>query len=294
VENIMRNSLFPIESISTITFNDIGRVISKLEYSSREIPSTRRSNSKANHTARRQSRQSRIVPVQEKPTMQKKGDEEGFRRSSRRFRDNLSIDTNVEASCSLSSTPATAASTTFGTPINLRDNEDLRSPGIEKTPMHSTEHIPDFITQTDRNGNSIAPRSETELQVAKQKEIESRSDDLDHDPCDTFFDSIRSMCCCLVPDGTAVPNERQSEIVTVVTSQLTTKDKDCNIIRLLPSIHPDDKGKKCLVLDLDETLVHSSFRAVPGADFVIPVQVRKLNFSYGFTMNSLTLTPFSD
>jgi RNA polymerase II subunit A small phosphatase-like protein len=42
---------------------------------------------------------------------------------------------------------------------------------------------------------------------------------------------------------------------------------------LLGPIHPDDAGKKCLVLDLDETLVHSSFQPVPNADFVIPVEI---------------------
>ncbi len=42
---------------------------------------------------------------------------------------------------------------------------------------------------------------------------------------------------------------------------------------LLPPMAPEDKGKKCLVLDLDETLVHSSFKPVANADFIIPVEI---------------------
>ncbi|TRM69569.1 HAD-like domain-containing protein [Schizophyllum amplum] len=42
---------------------------------------------------------------------------------------------------------------------------------------------------------------------------------------------------------------------------------------LLPPIAPQHVGKKCLVLDLDETLVHSSFKAVPQVDFVVPVEI---------------------
>lgn len=42
---------------------------------------------------------------------------------------------------------------------------------------------------------------------------------------------------------------------------------------LLPPIQPHLSGRKCLVLDLDETLVHSSFKILNQADFTIPVEI---------------------
>lgn len=42
---------------------------------------------------------------------------------------------------------------------------------------------------------------------------------------------------------------------------------------LLPPVAPAHKGRKCLVLDLDETLLHSSFKLIPQADYVVPVEI---------------------
>ncbi|TFK81987.1 NIF-domain-containing protein [Polyporus arcularius HHB13444] len=42
---------------------------------------------------------------------------------------------------------------------------------------------------------------------------------------------------------------------------------------LLPPIAPEYAGRKCLVLDLDETLVHSSLKAVPSPDYIVPVEI---------------------
>ncbi|PKU29196.1 ctd small phosphatase-like protein isoform x3 [Limosa lapponica baueri] len=40
---------------------------------------------------------------------------------------------------------------------------------------------------------------------------------------------------------------------------------------LLPELTASDYGKKCVVIDLDETLVHSSFKALPGRLVVLSV-----------------------
>ena len=41
---------------------------------------------------------------------------------------------------------------------------------------------------------------------------------------------------------------------------------------ILPPQKESDKGKKTLVLDLDETLVHSTFQPEKNANIIIPVE----------------------
>jgi RNA polymerase II subunit A small phosphatase-like protein len=48
------------------------------------------------------------------------------------------------------------------------------------------------------------------------------------------------------------------------------------IKHLLPPLSPEEKNKKTLVLDLDETLVHSSFKPIPNADFVISIELESV------------------
>lgn len=46
---------------------------------------------------------------------------------------------------------------------------------------------------------------------------------------------------------------------------------------LLKAVTEGNTGKVCLVVDLDETLVHSSFTPVKNADFIIPVEIEGVN-----------------
>ena len=233
----------------------------------------------------------------------------------------------------LKNTPASkkgSVTTLSSTPYGMRGTKDIRSPGVEKTPTNDandTSPIPDFITQTDKYGNASTPRTAPVTPASPTSDIQSTgTDDTDHeepeedgyenDACETLLESLRMMCCCLLPapsahpqddshvDIYATPDAKSSSsstgarrCLTVPKSQISMREKqDPTLdIRLLPTLTPRHKnyGRKCLVLDLDETLVHSSFRAVQGADFVLPVQVgRNIFFFYSLPFQTFLLTSF--
>jgi len=74
-----------------------------------------------------------------------------------------------------------------------------------------------------------------------------------------FPSFIRSLCCCFRR------KDDYKEGGTISEPQVEGF--------LLSTPTPDIVGKKCLVLDLDETLVHSSFKPIPNPDFIIPVEI---------------------
>ena len=254
-------------------------------------------------------RRTRIYPEGGSAMLSKKSgtrsnNEEGRRSSRRRSskKNGLKVNTKVDAGASTPGTPSTVASTPgAATPAGRRGSKDLRSPGITKTPEGAKiaspdDPLPDFMTQTDKFGNAVTPRSKDAIETARVEHpsgpkpalhvdnqghlTEDPAKDSDDDACDSLLDSFRMMCCCLGPDqapATGAKETTSKEQQQDTVSEGSQENK-VDRVRLLPSHHPDDVGKKCLVLDLDETLVHSSFRAVPGADFVIPVQVCTYSF----------------
>jgi len=78
----------------------------------------------------------------------------------------------------------------------------------------------------------------------------------------------KRFCCCFIREQGGA--NRGGTYETNPTLEVGISSDN---IPLLPPPPPELAGKKCLVLDLDETLVHSSFKPIPNPDFIIPVEI---------------------
>jgi len=81
---------------------------------------------------------------------------------------------------------------------------------------------------------------------------------------------LRCLCCCFFKAEPATRGDeyrKDLNLVSYPTSEPTGEG------HLLGPLTGDLVGRKTLVLDLDETLVHSSFKPIPNPDFIVPVEI---------------------
>ncbi|KAJ6665491.1 hypothetical protein lerEdw1_003332, partial [Lerista edwardsae] len=81
---------------------------------------------------------------------------------------------------------------------------------------------------------------------------------------------FQSLFCCLCHDNSEPLPVNNNAPLLVEENGSVPK---ATVKYLLPEIKPQDASKICVVIDLDETLVHSSFKPVNNADFIIPVEI---------------------
>lgn len=164
-----------------------------------------------------------------------------------------------------------------------------------KNPIASTDDgvtsLASIITQVDRDGNPSTTEKLT-VQSTQYNNTVVPSNNNSRYKASYMFELFFS-CCSAKSDvvdnqsSVSVNNIELSVAAlqsspTVIQSQkyhnnLNNNNSSVGVHGLpvkMPEMgYPDKSGKKCLVLDLDETLVHSSFQPVPQANYVIPVNI---------------------
>ncbi|XP_043922796.1 CTD small phosphatase-like protein isoform X2 [Protopterus annectens] len=116
-------------------------------------------------------------------------------------------------------------------------------------------------------------------QVTNPKEEESSASQEKASQCNISLKKQRrrnilsTLFCCFRNHNVEPPsaNNNSSPLPPAVDENGTVPKPPTKY--LLPELNGVDSGKKCVVIDLDETLVHSSFKPIKNADFIVPVEI---------------------
>jgi len=84
---------------------------------------------------------------------------------------------------------------------------------------------------------------------------------------------FNSFLCCFRNSNNGNNNNNNPPVSNPCPSPVPEENgKTCEKY-LLPPCRQTDIKRKCVVIDLDETLVHSSFKPINNADFIVPVEI---------------------
>jgi Dullard-like phosphatase family protein len=113
------------------------------------------------------------------------------------------------------------------------------------------------ITQVHKEDNARRVSIQVQPVIAEPRESEKGG-------CCSFFRCFGSK---------SAHREQESHAAAAQSLQASEIRSSMGPQHLLPNLGSALRNRKCLVIDLDETLVHSNFKFVPDADFVVPVEI---------------------
>ncbi|EPQ27870.1 uncharacterized protein PFL1_04614 [Pseudozyma flocculosa PF-1] len=156
-----------------------------------------------------------------------------------------------------------------GTRLPREETGDVMSGAV--VPPGASYVAPGDVAAADGLAAGQHRKSRTSGDVSKtESDVDDDYDDDDDDDDDDDEDDEDG----LAMDGDYLDDDDQTEEQRLIMQGGIgiPIDEYGNPQPLLGPIVKDDHGRKCLVLDLDETLVHSSFKVMP-ADFIVPVEI---------------------
>ncbi|PVU96160.1 hypothetical protein BB559_002470 [Furculomyces boomerangus] len=158
--------------------------------------------------------------------------------------------------------------------IHLTDFDDSNDPKDDESQQEIVDLSDNFHTEKPPSlnvdiGSSFNSEQDVILLAGSTKPTKKRSSG----NFDNVVEALNK------PDDGSFPEDDDDELRSEITSprdNIATESTERLVTHvsqhfLLEPVLSEHWGRKCLVLDLDETLVHSSFRPVENPDFIVPV-----------------------